>query len=270
LRFFDEGEMKVLGIISLKGGVGKTSTVVALGHALANKGKKVLLIDANFSAPNLGTHLNIINPEVTLHDVITSKNKIGDSICQLENFDVIPSSVFFKENFNPLRLKDKIKPLKEIYDIIIIDSSPSLNDETLGCMMASDNLIVVTTPDYSTLSMTLKAIKLAKQRRTPIIGLILNKVYNKNFEISQKEIEQYSEIPIMAVIPHDTNILKAQSKFIPSTLFKPKSSASKEYSRLAATLTGKREDRFKWNPLTNLMPKKVAINREVYRASYYG
>jgi len=262
--------MKVIGIISLKGGVGKTSTVVSLGHALANKGKRVLLIDANFSAPNLGTHLNIINPKVTLHHVITNQNKISDSIQSLENFDVIPSSIFTKENFNPLRLKDKIKSLKDLYDIILIDSSPSLNDETLACMMASDNLLVVTTPDYSTLSMTLKAIKLAKQRRTPIIGLILNKVYNKKFEISQKEIERYSEVPIMAVIPHDTNILKAQSKFIPATVFKPKSNASKEYSRLASVLTGKREDKFKWNPMTNLMPKKEAINREVYRASYYG
>jgi len=262
--------MKVIGIISLKGGVGKTSTVVSLGHALANKGKRVLLIDANFSAPNLGTHLNIINPEITLHHAITNQNKISDSIYNLENFDVIPSSIFTKENFNPLRLKDKIKPLKDLYDVILIDSSPSLNDETLACMMASDHLLVVTTPDYSTLSMTLKAIKLAKQRRTPIIGLILNKVYNKNFEISQKEIEQYSEVPIMAVIPHDINIQKAQSKFMPATLFKPKSNASKEYSRLASVLTGKREDKFKWNPMTNLMPKKEAINREVYRASYYG
>lgn len=262
--------MEVIGIVSIKGGVGKTSTVVSLGHALANKGKKVLLIDGNFSAPNLGTHLNIIDPELTLHHAITNKINIKDTIRSLENFDVIPSSIFPKESFNPLRLKDKIKPLKELYDIILIDSSPSLNDETLACMMASDHLLIVTTPDYSTLSMTLKAIKLAKQRRTPIIGLILNKVYNKNFEISQREIEQYSEIPIMAVIPHDTNILKAQSKFIPATLFKPKSNASKEYSRLATTLVGKREDKFRWNPFTNLMPKKESINREVYRASYYG
>jgi len=262
--------MKVIGIISLKGGVGKTSTVVSLGHALQKKGKKVLLIDANFSAPNLGTHLNVINPEITLHDVITNKNKITESIHHTENFDIIPSSVFTKENFNPLRLKDKIKPLKDLYDIILIDSSPSLNDETLACMMASNELLVITTPDYSTLTMTLKAIKLAKQRRTPIIGLILNKVYNKKFEIPKHEIEKYSETPIMAVIPHDINILKAQSKFMPANLLKPKSNASKEYSKLAATLIGKREDKFKWSPLRKLMPKKEAINREVYRASYYG
>ena len=60
---------KVIGIISLKGGVGKTSSVANLGAALTEFGKKVLVVDANFSAPNLGLHLGLTNPEIKLHDV---------------------------------------------------------------------------------------------------------------------------------------------------------------------------------------------------------
>jgi len=60
---------KAIGVISLKGGVGKTSIVVALGAALSELGKKVLLVDGNLSSPNLGLHLNIINPEKTIHDI---------------------------------------------------------------------------------------------------------------------------------------------------------------------------------------------------------
>ncbi|MCH8872918.1 AAA family ATPase, partial [candidate division KSB1 bacterium] len=56
---------KTIGILSIKGGVGKTSTVAALGAAIAGFDKKVLLIDGNFSAPNLGLHLGIVNPKVT-------------------------------------------------------------------------------------------------------------------------------------------------------------------------------------------------------------
>ncbi|GAG95692.1 unnamed protein product [marine sediment metagenome] len=61
---------KAIGILSLKGGVGKTSVVAALGDAFADFGKKVLLIDANFSAPNLGLHFNIVDPEKTIHDLL--------------------------------------------------------------------------------------------------------------------------------------------------------------------------------------------------------
>ena len=57
---------RFIAIVSGKGGVGKTSSVVSLGSALASIGKKVLLVDANFSAPNLGIHLNIIDPEMII------------------------------------------------------------------------------------------------------------------------------------------------------------------------------------------------------------
>ena len=57
---------KTIGVISLKGGVGKTTAVVALGSALADFGKKVLLVDGNFSAPNLGLHLDLFDTEKTI------------------------------------------------------------------------------------------------------------------------------------------------------------------------------------------------------------
>ncbi len=259
---------KTIGIVSLKGGVGKTSAVVALGAAIADFDKKVLLIDANFSAPNLGLHLNIINPEITLHHVLRRESNIKDAIHELENFDVIPSSMSGRI-INPLKLKDKIKFLKKKYDVILIDSSPSLNEETLAVMLASDGLLVVTTPDYPTLSVTLKAVKLARQRGAPIIGLILNKVYNKNFELSVNDIEKTIEIPVMAVVPHDVNVLKALSESTPSITHKPKSGASVEYKKLAATLVGERYKPFNLRNFFKITPKRHEINREVFYESVF-
>ena len=85
---------KVIGIMSLKGGVGKTSVVASLGSALAELGKNVLLIDANFHAPNLGIHFNLIDPEVTLHDVLSRKANVRDAIYAVGNLDILPSSIF--------------------------------------------------------------------------------------------------------------------------------------------------------------------------------
>lgn len=256
---------KTIGVISLKGGVGKTSSVVALGSAMAGFGKKVLLIDGNFSAPNLGLHLNVLDSEKTIHTVLENKANLKDAIINLEDFDFVPASIFSKTKINPLKLKDKIKTAKKKYDLILIDSSPSLNEESLAVMNASDELIVVTTPDLPTLGMTLKAVKLAKQKGTKIVGLIVNKVHNKNFELSLKDIEETSEIPIMAVIPHDVNILKALSKFKSLVDYKPKSEASQEFKKLAATLIKEKykpvklKSFFRW-----IAPKKQDINRTIF------
>lgn len=261
---------KSIGILSLKGGVGKTSVVVSLGDALASFGKKVLLVDGNFSAPNLGLHLNIIDPEITLHDVLNRTSSINDSISNLENFDVIPSKIFTNMKINPFDLRDKLKSLKKKYDIILIDSSPNLNEATLAVMLASDEIFIITTPDCPTLSTTLKAVKLAKQRGIPISGLILNKVYNKGFEISLDDIEKIIELPVLAVIPHDLNFSRALSEFTPLPSFKPNSRASIEYKKLAGALIGERyKPRFNLRDFINITPRKEEINREVFYESMF-
>jgi len=256
---------KTIGILSLKGGVGKTSSVVSLGTALSEFGKRVLLVDANFSAPNLGIHLNLINPQKHLHDVMDDKINPSDAVYEIGNLDVLPANIFSKGITNPMNLRNKLRHLKRSYDYILIDSSPALNEETLAAMIASDLIFIVTTPDYSTLSMTLKAIKIAKQRGTQIDGIILNRVYNKDFELSLKDIENTSEVPVLAVIPHDINVLKAQSKFISLLEQSPKSEASEEYRKLAASISGEKykpvkvRNFFRW-----IVPKKQDINRTIY------
>lgn len=239
---------KVIGVIAIKGGVGKTSAVSALGACAANDfNKKVLVIDANFSAPNLALHLGMINPEVTIHHVLDGKAKAQDAIYETgHGFDIMPGSLIY-EKVNPLALGEKIRDLRRKYDLILIDSSPNLNEEILSTMLASDDLIVVTTPDIVTLSSTLRAVKLAKERRTPIMGLILNKVYNKKFELTLAEIEKASGVDVLAVLPHEVQVLEALSKNLPSTLHK-NTESSKEYRKLAGSLLGekyKEKSRFK-------------------------
>jgi len=256
---------KVIGILSLKGGVGKTSTVTALGDAMSDFGKKVLLVDGNLSTPNLGMHLNVIDPEITLHHVLRGEANPSDAIHKLDNFDMIPASLYDRTQVNPLKLKDKLKSLKRKYDIIIIDSPPSMNEESMGVMNASDDIFIVTTPDYPTMSTTLKTAKIIKQRGAPLTGLIINKSYNKNFELSTDDIENTAEIPVMAVIPHDINVLKAQSKFETSTKHKPKSAGTDEFKRLAAALLGEKHKPIKLKRFFRwLKPKRQDINRTIF------
>ena len=260
---------KIIGILSLKGGVGKTSSVVALGDAMSDFGKKVLLVDGNFSAPNLGLHLNIVNPENTIHHVLSRQMNPSDAIQKLDGFDMIPASIFSNLKFNPLDLKDKIKGLKRRYDAIIIDSSPALNEETLAVMLASDELVIVTTPDLPSLSTTIKAVRMAKNRDTPIAGIIINKAHNKNFELSIKDIEEAAGVPVLAIVPYDINIQKSQAEFIPSTSNFPSSDSSREYRKLAGVLIGEKYRPFSMREFFKIPPLRDEINREIYYKRHF-
>lgn len=262
---------KVIGVISIKGGVGKTTTVANLGFILSKEFKKnVLVVDANFSAPNLGLHFGIVNPKKTLHDALMDKTDINDAIIKhSENLHILPSALLSRK-INPFKLREHIKKLKNNYDIILIDSSPSLNEEILSTMIASDELLVVTSPDYPTLSTTLRAIRLAKQKKTPITGLILNKVRNKKFELNVDDIETSTETPVLAVLPDDIKILEALSTTKPAAVNFDSSNAVVEYKKLAASLVGEKyyDKRVSYN-LKKLFSggriPKEEINREVLR-----
>lgn len=261
---------KVIGIIAIKGGVGKTTTVSNLGVILAKDfNKKVLLVDANFSAPNLGLHLGITNPEKTLHDVLLKKADIDEAIItQSDNLHILPSSLLSKK-VNPFKLKGYIDKIKDNYDIVLIDSSPTMNEEILSTMIASDELLAVTTPDYPTLSTTLRAVRLAKQKKTPITGLILNKVRNKKFELTIDDIESTSESPVLAVLPDDIKILEALSLTSPAAVNFANSNAVIEYRKLAAALIGeKHEDKRFSRKIKRFFSKelpKEELNRDVLR-----
>ncbi len=261
---------RVIGIVSLKGGVGKTSVVVSLGSALGLLGKRVLLVDANLSAPNLGVHLNLIDPKITLHHVLQKDAHVADAIHHLEHFDVLPASMFSSGNINPLKLKDKLKPLRALYDVILVDSSPSFTQETLAATLLADELLIVTTPDLPTLSMTLKAVKFANQRRIPIDGIILNKVHGKSFELSIDDIEKTAEVPVLAIVPFDLSIPKALSKFTNAVQSNASSVGSREFRKLASTLVGSKFQPTYVQDYFSLVPSRSDINREIFYETIFG
>ncbi|MBN1544853.1 AAA family ATPase [Candidatus Woesearchaeota archaeon] len=238
------GTGKVIGVISIKGGVGKTTVVSNLGAVLAQQfSKKVLVVDGNITAPNLGLHLGVLKSKYTLHDVLYDNVPIWKAIRRSEHgFDVLTSSLVpgksQRGRINPYKLHNRVSQVKKEYDFIIVDSSPNLNEEMLSTMIASDELLVVTSPDYPTLSCTMHAIKVAKERKTPISGLVLNKVRDRSFELSVQDVENATGVPVLSVIKDDVRVLEALSKTTPAALGTPKMDVSVAYCTLAAKLAG--------------------------------
>lgn len=260
---------KTISLISLKGGVGKTTLAAALAVNLVNNyGKKVLLVDANYSAPNLGLHMDIISPKKTIHDILTDNSSLSAAIHEKYGVDVMPGNFLYSRKVNPLKLRSKIAQLKKDYDFIVLDSSPSLNDEVLSAMLASDEIFVVTTPDYPTLSCSMKAAKLARQRNTPIAGLIINRIDSPLYELTLEEIQESSGIPVVAKIKEDKNVKKALFERVPMTLYKKNSKFSKEVDRLGSALSGLEEKKSLFGKVFGDL-RKERINREVMRETFY-
>jgi septum site-determining protein MinD len=260
---------KTIGLISIKGGVGKTTLSCALASDLAyNHGKKVLLIDANYSAPNLGIHMDIISPKKTIHNVLDGA-KLSDAIHEKYGVDVVPGNFMHGRNVSPLKLKSKLASARKNYDFIILDGSPSLNDEVLSTILASDNLFVVTTPDYPTLSCSMKAAKLAKQNNSPIAGIIVNRSRGKRREVSLSEIQESTGIPVVAKIKEDDIVHLALHERIPATIFSKDNSFCREIDRLSSALVGKKERRSLLEKMFFLDLRKEEVNREVLRKDFY-
>lgn len=233
-------DSKVFSVISLKGGVGKTTVVANLGAALACEfNKKVLIVDANFSTPHLGLHVGLVDPERSLHPVLKGEYSVHHAVYEHPSgFHVIPGKLAQGYSDDFLKLKECIDPLREMYDVIIIDSSPSLNEEMLAAMEASDEIVVVSSPDYPTLSSTLHAIDIAKNRGSEIRGLVLNKVRGKRFELKDKDVSGASEVDVLCSFLEDEKVLHSLSRMVPVVIDHPKREISHQYKNFAGSLVG--------------------------------
>lgn len=226
---------KVIGVISAKGGVGKTTTVANLGViAAAEFGRKVLAVDANISAPNLGMYLGIINPPVTLHDVLKKKFSIRRSIyTHTTGLHVLPAS-FSAGPTDAKKLRRKVKRVFRDYDTIFLDSAPGIGDDVMAVMKASDEVLLITNPEFPIVTTTLKNIKLAGEMKVSVAGVVLNRRRRKEYEMSRSEVEECLEVPVIAAISEDPRIPEAVSRGMPVAQYSPDSRSSEEFRALAA------------------------------------
>jgi MinD-like ATPase involved in chromosome partitioning or flagellar assembly len=254
---------ETIGIISIKGGVGKTTTAVNLATVMAkNYNKKILLVDSNISSPNLGLHLGLSEAETGLHDVLENRILTREAIYKHEyGFDVIPSSIK-GTTANPHKLKEKLKGVSKNYDLIILDTSPTINNELLAAMHAANKLFVVSTPDRVTLDMTVRATKVAKEKGTPILGIIVNRARNKKYEVPKERIEKKAKTPVIATIRENNKIHQSLHKTTPVVITNPHSKIAREFNKLAAVIL---EEKWKEPSLLKKMKNYLTEDYESFK-----
>jgi septum site-determining protein MinD len=235
---------RIIAVVSGKGGVGKTTLVANLGAALVRMGKNVIVLDANFTTPNLGIHLGIPLFPITLHDVLKGRANIRDAIYEHESgLRVIPAGISLRDlrGADSRDLPNALLDLLGNADIVLLDAAAGLGREALASIESADEMIVITNPDLPSVTDALKAVKIAEQLGTKPLGVVVNRVRGHKHEMHRAEImNMLDDLELLAEIPEDINVQKAISARMPVVMNKPNSKSSHAIKHVAAQIIGRR------------------------------
>jgi len=230
--------MRVISVLSGKGGVGKTTITANLSAALAKLGYDVVALDANLTTPNLGIHFGFHLAEITLHDILKNTEMLRDGIHLYQGVKVIPGSLSVEDivNVDPSNLSKVIANLTS--DFVLVDSAAGLGREALASLSVSDEILVVTNPDLPSVADALRAIKIAEKLGKKISGVVLNRVGRSKNELKKVDVESVLSYPVIAQIPEDKLVQRSIDERRPLIYSYPNSKAAIEIQNLAFRLIG--------------------------------
>lgn len=265
---------KIISLANQKGGVGKTTTTINLAASLAVLEKKVLIIDADPQANSTsGLGFDVKNVQSSIYECIVDEVDAEKVILktEVENLHLIPSHIDLVgaeiEMLNlPNRekiLKNSIEKLKEIYDFILIDCSPSLGLITVNALTASDSIIIPVQCEYFALEglgKLLNTVKLIQNRLNPelsIEGFLLT-MYDGRLNLSNQVYEEvkrhFQEMVFDTVIQRNVKLSEAPSYGKPIVLYDASSKGAINHMNLAREILQR-------NSMTQMSQEKnVVIN----------
>jgi septum site-determining protein MinD len=247
---------RTIGVISGKGGVGKTTVVANLGVALAQRfSKDVTVVDCNLTASHLSILLGMEFHPITLNHVLRNEKHIHESMYDHPSgMKVIPASLHLDDLIKSdiSKMGKHLKKLEGKTDMILLDSSPGLGKEALAAIKASEEIIYVTRPDIMAVSDIIRSKEFTDKLKKEQLGVVINMATGGAHELTRKEVEVMTGLPVIATIPHDINIPKSLAMRTPVVLHRPSSSSSRELRKLAGFLVDESEPTF-WSRLLDFL-----------------
>ncbi len=256
---------EVISIANQKGGVGKTTTAVNLAASLAERGKRVILLDIDPQS-NATTSLGYARGdyEYNIYHVLIGSKKLSEVILdtEVENLSLAPSNIGLvgieKEFYNPkkrnreLVLKEKIEEISDRYDYIIIDSPPALGPITINALSASDSVIIPIQCEFFALeglAQLLNTVSLIKKTINPKLKIkgFLPTMYSKQNNLSKQvlaDLTHHFKDKLFhkkkgkecIVIPRNVKVAESPSFGKPVIAYAAKSKGSHAYRDLAVAI----------------------------------
>lgn len=252
---------KIIALANQKGGVGKTTTTINLAASLATLEKKVLVVDADPQAnASSGLGINIKQVDCSIYECLIDNADVKEAIhdTEIETLKVIPSHINLVgaeiEMLNmPNRekiMRNVLAPLKDDFDFILIDCSPSLGLITVNSLTASNSVIIPVQAEYFALegiSKLLNTIKIIKSRLNPTLeieGFLLTMYDSRLRQANQiyDEVKRhFQELVFNTVIQRNVKLSEAPSYGLPAILYDADSNGAKNHMALAKELISRNE-----------------------------
>lgn len=237
---------RAIVITSGKGGVGKTTTSANLGAALAQRGHKVVLIDADIGLRNLDVVMGLEN-RIVFHLVDVAKGKceaqkalIRDR--RLDGLYLLPSSqTDEKDAVTPAQMETIVNELKTSFDYVLIDCPAGIEQGFRNAVSGADEAIVVAVPEVASIRDADRVAGLLMQRQIPtrlIVNRISMHLVRKGQMLSQDDVIDILDLEMLGAIPLDDAIVGATNKGMPVILDDRSSMAARAYERVSMILDG--------------------------------
>ena len=244
---------RMIAIGNQKGGVGKTTTTVNLGAALAFQGKKVLIIDMD-SQGNATSGLGIERADVkqSVYEVLVDQIEAAGAILPTyrENLWILPSTLqlagaeieLATADHRESRLKQAIEPIKADYDYILVDCPPSLGQLSLNAFTASDTILIPVQCEYyaleglSQLLNTIRLVQRTYNKNFRIEGVLLTMLdarTNLGYEVVEEVRKYFQEKVYQTIITRNVRLSEAPSYGQSVIDYDPKSRGAEMYMDLA-------------------------------------
>ncbi|WP_022772188.1 ParA family protein [Butyrivibrio sp. AE2015] len=247
---------RVIAIANQKGGVGKTTTSINLSAALAERGKKVLVIDTDPQGNTTsGFGLDKNELENSIYELMIGECTIDEAIQKnvvedLDGVDIIPSNVnlaaveieLIDADQKEFILREAISKVKDNYDFIVIDCPPSLSMLTVNAMTTANTVLVPIQCEYYALeglSQLVHTVNLVRDRLNPelemegVVFTMFDSRTNLSLQVVENVKEHIQENVYKTIIPRNIRLAEAPSYGLPINIYEPKSAGAEAYRLLA-------------------------------------